>query len=324
MSDFDVTMEIHRDVPRHFMSRYERYEPVIKDHTSIMTYKTCPRKYFYQIVLGRVAKEEAIYFAWGSAYHRFREILEKAYGLDRKGLDQTLAVDAYTEAVNAGMKVWRERGKDQAVGTQFEFMTAARLLSSFQVAFQHWSREKQQNRVQVLAVEQLFNVRLPNGESTSGRADQIVRWNGQLWGRDFKTTSKDEKFYNRTIDPNDQFTRYTYAEAELCGEPIQGQLIEVLYNGKSTKTQQKGPDIFTLIASRTDQQIKRWVDEEIFWRETINRSRDQDMYPMVENACAFCPYHSVCTKPSEASMMAQLESFFVVRPWDNARVGVTD
>jgi hypothetical protein len=320
----ETTMEIHRDVLKLFMPRYDRYEPLIKDHTSVITYKTCPRKYFYQIVLGRVSKEEAIYFAWGSAYHRFREILEKAYGLDRKGYDETTAIDAFTEATNAGMKVWRERGKDQAVGTQWEFMTAARLLSSFQVAFKHWAQEKKQGRIQVLAVEQLFNVALPNGERTSGRADQIVRWNSQLWGRDFKTTSKDEKFYNRTIDPNDQFTRYTFAEAELCGEPIQGQIIEVMYNAKSTKTTTKGPTIFSLIASRTERQIKRWVEEEMFWRETITRSRDADMYPMVENSCAFCPYHSVCTKPSEASMMAQLESFFVVRPWDNAKVGVID
>jgi hypothetical protein len=322
-----VSMEIYTDVLKRFMKKYNRFEPVSKDHTQVITFKTCPRKYFYQIVLGRVAKEEAIYFAWGSAYHQFREWLEKAYGLGASRpaqYDVERAGDAFTAGVNAGMNYWRKHGQDQPVGSKWEFMTGERLLRSFMTAFAHWTREKQQGRIEVLAVEQLFNVRLPNGERTSGRADQIVRWNGRLWGRDFKTSSKDEAFYQRQVEPNDQFTRYTYSEAELCGEPIQGQMIEVLYNAKSTKKETKGPQVFTLVASRTTYQVQEWVQDEIMWRKFIDLAREEDRYPMAEVSCPFCPYHSVCTKPSEEGMMAQLESFYVVRPWDNAKIGLAD
>jgi len=322
-----VTMEIYTDVPKKFMAKYNRYEPVIKDSTQMMTAKTCFRRYFYQIVLGRVSKESAIYFAWGSAYHKFREVLEMTYGVGEACppvFSAERAMEAFTAAVNAGMTYWRKYGADQPVGSRFEFMTAGRLLASFQTAYEHWQREKMQGRIKVLAVEQVFNVALPNGDRTSGRADQIVRWNERLWGRDFKTTSKDEKYYNRTIEPNDQFTRYTYAESELTGEPIQGQMIEVLYNAKSTKTTQKGPNIFTLLASRTQWQVEEWTKDEEIWRWMLTKCREEDRYPMNESSCAFCEYHSVCTKPSEAAMMAQLESYFVVRPWDNSKIGVSD
>ena len=48
-----------------------------------------------------------------------------------------------------------------------------------------------------------------------GRADQIVKWSGKVWGRDFKTSSKDGAFYQRQLDPNEQFTGYTYAEGKF-------------------------------------------------------------------------------------------------------------
>lgn len=322
-----VQMETHKDVRKRFMAKYERYEPVVKDHTQIITFKTCPRKYFYQIVLGRVAKEEAIYFAWGSAYHKFREVLETHYGIGPTrppSFDQDRATTAFTQAVNAGMNYWKKHGRDQPVGTKWEFMTGERLMRSFIHAFQHWVREKQAGRIEVIAIEQVFNVKLPDGSRTSGRADQIVRWNSKAWGRDFKTTSKDEEFVQRLIEPNDQFTRYTYAEGELCGEQIQGQMIEFMHNAKSTKKGPKGPEIFTLVASRTAFQVDEWTQDEHVWRKFIDTAREEDRYPMSEVSCPFCPYHSVCIKPSEAGMMAQLESFYVVRPWDNSKVGLDD
>ena len=322
-----VQMEIHRGTKRAFMEKYDRYEPVVKDHTQVITFKTCPRMYFYQIVLGRVPKDEAVYFAWGSAYHKFRYVLEVAYGLNSdkpKMFDESRAADALTKAVNEGMSYWKRYGKDQPLDTKWEFMTGERLLRTFMAAFQHWTKEKKQGRIEVLAVEQLFNVLLPDGQRTSGRADQIVRWNYGIWGRDFKTTSKPKEFRERLIEPNDQFTRYTFAEAQLCGEPVQGQIIEFMYNAKSTKKEQKGPEIDPVMASRSQWQIDQWVRDEKMWRQMIDLAREEDVYPMTEVSCPFCPYHSVCKQSSETSMMAQLEANYTVRPWDNTKIGVDD
>lgn len=317
-------METHLHPNKTFMAKFERYEPVILDHTAMITAKACLRKYFYQIVLGRVPKEEVIYFAWGSAYHKFRHILEVEYGIgERKPADFDLdrANEAFTKATNAGLEYWRTHGRDQEIDTRFAFMTAARLLQSFMAAYKHWCVEKQRGAIVVIAAEQPFNIQLPDGSHRSGRADQIVRWSGKLWGRDFKTSSKDGAFYQRTLDPNEQFTGYTYAEGKLAGEQIQGQLIEVLYNANATKYKTNGPNIIELTASRTTYQLNQWEKEHMFYKRIIDMARAEDTWPMEEVSCSFCPYHQVCKQSSEASMMYQLETSYGVRPWDNTKIG---
>lgn len=322
-----VLMEVHNKPldERRFMTRYERYEPVILDHTAIITAKNCLRKYFYRIVLGRAPREEAIYFAWGSAYHKFREELEKAYGFGDaapKKYDPEIAKEAYLVGMMAGIEYWKKHGKDQDTESKFSWMTQERLIRSFVEAFKHWEREKLKGAVIVLAVEQPFNIEMPDGSFRSGKADQIVRWGGKPWGRDFKTSSKDGAFYQRTLDPNEQFTGYTWAESKLTGTQVQGQLVEVLFNAKSTKNKQNGPEIIELTASRTAWQLSMWEREHMFFKKIIDSCREEDTWPMEEVGCSFCEYHSVCKQGNEAGMMYQLETQFKVSPWDNTRIGM--
>ncbi len=320
----EVTMEIYRNVKRQFMQEFDRYEPVILDHTATIAAKQCLRKYFYQIVLGRVPKEDAIYFAWGSAYHTYREWLSRSYGVGDdtpKVFDEKKAMEAHTIAVNKGLDYWKSRGRDQDTESKFSWMTAARLLMSFNKAFMHWMAERKNGKIIVIATEQPFNIQLPDGSWRSGTADEIVRWNGQVWGRDFKTTSKDTAFYQRNLSPNEQFTGYTYSEGKLAGTDCQGQIVELLYNSKTLKSKgEQGPEIVSLIASRTKWQLEQWEQDTMFWKKVIDMSREADIYPMTEVSCSFCPYHQVCTSNNEAAMMNQLKSEYVVRPWDNTKI----
>lgn len=320
----EVTMEIYRDVKKRFMPEFDRYEPVILDHTAIIAAKQCLRKYFLQIVLGRNPKEDAIYFAWGSAYHVYREKLEKFYGIGDempKQFDAGKALQAHEYASDLGVKYWKEKGRDQDVESKFSWMTEARLKKSFLVAFMHWQAEKKKGGIVVIASEQPFNIQLADGSWRSGTADQIVRWNGQTWGRDFKTTSKDSAFYQRNLAPNEQFTGYTFAEGKLAGTDCQGQIIELLYNAKTQKTKgEQGPEIISLVASRTKWQLAEWEADTIFFKKVIDMAREEDRYPMTEVSCSFCQFHQVCTANNEAAMVNILKSEYVVRPWDNQKI----
>lgn len=309
---------------KRFMVKFPRYEPTIRDHTAVNTFMTCPRKYFYRIVLGFKSRGDAPYFAWGSAYHKFREVLEATYGYGDNAprvFDIKLSEKALLEATRAGLQYWNTHGQDQPVGSKFDWMTGPRLIQVFRKAFDHWVQEKQRGRIQVLAIEQFFIVELEDGSSTTGRADQIVRWNGKLWGRDFKTTSKEEAFIKRAVTPNDQFTRYTVAESKMAGESVNGQLIEYMYNAKSTKTQQKGPAIFTIPATRTPGELEEWEREQTVINKFLDACRESDIWPMATNSCVYCEYHSVCSKPTEGAMMSQLQTHFVCEPWDPSHVG---
>lgn len=304
---------------KRFMARFDRVEPLILDSTAVTQYKDCPRRYFFTIVLGFTPKETAVYFTFGTAYHKFREELELS-----KDAPNPLGI-----ALQRALDYWdKVQGEDPPVGSsKFDFMTRLRLIQSCTVGYKHWEKEKANGKIEVLSVEQPFNVELKpgSGHYTSGRFDQIIRWNGKVWGRDFKTTSKQLNFYERGTTPNDQFTRYTFAESLLVGERVQGQLIEVLYNSKGTKAgANAGPTIQPFIVSRTDFDISDWLTDELFLRDQIQQSREKDVWPKNEKGCTFCPFHSVCRTGSEGGQMAKLSAEFVQREWDNTRVGVDD
>lgn len=310
------------------MAKFERHEPVVMDHSAIIQAKGCLRRYFYRIVLARTEKDSPQYFGFGSCYHKFREVLEREFANAPKSermLPDTQMI-FFQRAVAEARRIWKQkRMVDPPVGSKWEFLTEARLIESCAVAFKHWQREKEKGVIEVLAIEQNFIVPLPDGSVTGGKADQIIRWHSKVWGRDFKTSSKTQNtYYSRTLDPNDQFTRYTYAEAQLSGQPVQGQLVEVLFNGKSTKKEKKGPSIHPYLATRSTYQIEQWVKESMFFNELLERCREADVWPMQETNCSFCPYHSVCKQASERGMMAKLEAEFRVEPWDCTNRDVDD
>jgi hypothetical protein len=202
-----------------------------------------------------------------------------------------------------------------APGSKFEYLNEMRLLKTCQAAYEHWQNEKKQKRIEVVAVEQPFNVELAPGLFISGRADQIVKWNGKLWGRDWKTTSKDQNAFSRGIDPNDQAVRYIVGESLLHGQQIQGIIFEAVYNTKTI-----GPKIFSVLSSRVKYQLDQWTKEQIFLNDNLKRSRELDIWPMEEHNCSWCPYADVCRKTSEQAMEGTLKQNYLLKPWDHNSV----
>lgn len=322
--DVSVTMEIEEHNPR-FMKAFKRFEPKVKDSTVYQLLKKCPRLYFYQAVLGRVPNQNNVVLDWGSTYHIFREHLEKAYGIGvHTTYNQPAGHEAFAIAAEKALKYWKLNGVDQQPDSKYAHMTTGRLVQSLKKAFEHWQAEKRDGRKVVVASEQIFNVKLDSGVRIGGRADQMLRWNGSLWGRDFKTTTKDSDFYVRLLEPNHQFTHYTLADSKLSGEFVQGQIIELLYNAKPTKSDPKGPLVIELPTSRTPQQLEQFEKELTVIDKTLQIYRETDVWPMHEASCPFCPFHSVCKKPTEAAQMAQLEQDYTLRPWDFSKIGDAD
>ena len=175
-----------------------------------------------------------------------------------------------------------------------------------------WKKEKKDGKIKVIAVEQPFEVVLANGVTTrGGKADQFVKWNGMLYGRDFKTSSKSSGWYDRGIDPNDQFTGYTIGLQKLSDQPVQGLIVDVLFNTKTT-----GPKIQQFIASRSQWQLRQWEKEQAIVEQNITNCRDNDIWPMHEKNCTFCHFRSVCKKGSEKAQAGALKAEYIQREWD--------
>lgn len=307
------------------MNNFDRNEPVIMDSTAVMTFKECPRKYFYRMVLGFVPPVKLPYFAYGSAYHKFREILEIEF---KRGTE-------INKCILIGLDAARDYCKQHLVTPsdgKWSWMTTDALIGACMVAAKYWVEEKQSGHIEVLATEQPFRIIVPskvaeNGEIIiAGRADQIIKVSNRIWGRDFKTTSqaggKDgglSPFYVNSIDPNDQFTRYTYAESilqfgelkDLPRERVNGQYIEVIVNSAKS-----APKIENLIVNKTKTQLEKWLEEHDIWMEIMQVCRSKDEWPMNEKSCRFCEYRKVCTLSSESMQMSELKRSYEVNHWD--------
>src|SRR4051812_48641642 len=61
-----------------FLPGLSRHEPFFQDSSARKVFFDCRRKYFYKVVLGRVphTNNNQLILDWGTAYHKFREILE--------------------------------------------------------------------------------------------------------------------------------------------------------------------------------------------------------------------------------------------------------
>lgn len=313
------TYEYYKNVPTRFMSKFARYEPVVLSSTSWKEYEDCPRKYFFSIVLGFKGKTWHPPFVWGIAYHKFREVLSKVYGYGDNTppkFDEDKARQAYKDAYMEGMEYWI-KNSHSTVGTKWDFMTVERLSNSFLYAFKYWKDERQRGNIKVLEVEQILIVQLPDGSYTSARIDELIEWNYRIWGRDFKTTSWSLDMYDRGLNPNDQFTRQSYIESKIVGKPVDGVVVEPLFNAKPTKKDTKGPIIQRFLANRTDWEMEQWEKDEIQDRKTLKMYREEDNYPQRETHCFRCHFRSVCCRPSEQSQMAQLEQLFEIKHYDN-------
>jgi len=291
------------------------------DSTAVTTYMQCPRKYFYRMVLGYSADVQMPYFAFGSAYHLFREVLERAYMADPLESNWT---DYILAALDAASKYCDKHLKPvDDPKNKWAFMTKDRLIKSCVFAANHWKAEKKSGRITVLSIEQPFQIALPDGRIIAGRADQVINLSGKIWGRDFKTSSTQGNYYVNSLNPNDQFTRYTYAENKLVGwdesdindrPKVEGQMIEVLFNAKTV-----GPTLETYPAQRTRSELLMWLKEQEVWHKQMQINRDTDVWPMNTKSCTFCEFRKVCDLPNETSQMSQLKRNYKHSPWDCTR-----
>lgn len=292
-------------VTRRFMARFDRFEPMIMDSTARKAFKKCDRFYFYRIVLGFAPVKEKYQanLDWGTARHVFREKLEL--------FDIQVATSAALKVNIAESEVKKYRFLNDRV----------RLQKMLAVDYDNWEKEKEQGKIVTVegSIEQPINIQLPDGSYSGGRVDKMIMWMGQLWDLDYKTSTKDQAYFASEKDPDDQATRYIYMLSKLHGNLIGGIVFDVMYNLESVVNQS-----YKVVIQKTQQQLDDWEKGELHLNKQLESNRAEDIWPMREGACQFCPFQRVCKKSNEKSMMAELEANYVLRPWDFEKIRETD
>ena len=297
-----------------FLSYLQRDEPAARDSTAMRAAKKCKRYYFLTIVCHRHLKPNEksgigshIPMDFGSAYHKFRDVLEKT--------------NEITTGMVAARKVWHElQPEPPHIESRWAYLHEAKLIESCMIGYAHRNRQKKIGNVEVVSSEQVFDILMKDGKTRSGGLmDQVNRINGQPWPRDFKTTGKTDEYWQRFCSPSDQPTRYIHGLTKLTGEKVPGLVLEVLRNKKPTKKDSDPkPEIIEFLATRTPSQLDRWEDEQIFLEGELDRCRDQDMWPQADDMtmCQWCDKRMLCTQSSELSIMAKLDKYYTHKIWD--------
>lgn len=281
--------------------------PTAYDNSMLDAVKQCPRYAWHRYWLHRSPIEKSYPITFGVAYHRYREVLDLAR-LQGKDASEELHKLALHEA-------YKSFGDENPpIGHKHEFLTKHRLTQSCEQGFAFWAQEPDQG-YEVLEAEQSFQLALPeSGSLYGGRMDWFGKWNGRLWIKDYKTTSRMGRTYAHQFDPRAQFSGYVWACQELSGRSVQGVIVETIYNTKNI-----GPKHESFLSTRTPFALEEWLEDTEQTIEEIKRYEESGYFPKRTTACmnyGGCYFRNCCTLSNWSSREAWLDNHTEHRVWD--------
>jgi len=283
------------------------------DSTSIGLWKTCPKKYYYSIVLGYEPRVMAPPLAFGIAFHTVMEVWEKLL---------SCKVDKHT-AFTRVVRLAGLLGDTLPLGdTSRSKETLVRSVIWYLDTF--WE-------------DKAITITLPNGKPAvemhfqlpfmeylgnevfiCGHIDRLARWQGQVFVSDFKTSKYqlDNHFFSQ-FKPNTQLPLYLTA-CHLIAETIQdfpsahGVIVDGVQLGVNFSRFARQIIPFSL------EEINEYILDLQYW---ITRAMDackENYFPQNTESCqkySGCQYLEVCSK-SPARRQMYLEGNFVKRVWN--------
>ena len=282
------------------------------DNSILSTHGRCPRLDLFNYHLCRSHRVRNYPIEYGVAYHAFRETLELLYIKWVVEDGQTLDVampGLYTSAFAVATKTWEDPPLEHKKG----YLDLGRLRKACEESFRTWVDEKKQGFYKIVGTETAFELPLPSGRLFTGRLDQILEWNGRLWIRDFKTVGRKDNWKLR-YNPDHQFTGYVWAASQLSGRPIDGVIVDIVYNIKT-----KGPEFHPTLASRTQDDIDNWIEWVEYEYDNRERCIETGVWPMRTSSCnnyAGCYFRECCSLGSWRAMEEWLLERTIWSVWD--------
>lgn len=266
------------------------------DYTSMASFMTCRRKYYYRMVRGLAGKVPQTAPDFGKAIH--------------KGLDSWYG----DKDVEKAVKVFRENFTEQEDDGKRTFKMGEWILKNYHNAYQD-------QPFKVLQTEKEFCIPLGNGNNLIGRIDKIIEWDGVTWVMDHKTTSQLGPQFMKMHTPNLQFDGYTWAAHRMGYTNCQGVLVDAILVAKglldSTSKAKLSP-LARDFAVRTNEDMGEYVKNVWAIQKDINMCEMEDVWTPNFDACTYygeCPYRRVCKEPVDLRERV-IEMDYVVDRWD--------
>ncbi len=302
------------------------------DSTSISRFKSCPRKYQYESVLGYRPKNLPIAMTFGTDIHTILEYHTKQHIADplphKEEVNRTILF-ALNETLEEKEVINSATGKKEIIKVPYHTEDTKRTRSNLLRLIVWYLEQYKDDNLEVLvlsngkpAVELSFRFdtheRTHKDESfiLCGHIDKVVRYNGNTWVLDYKTTGmavdKLRDFY--TLD--DQMTLYTLAANIVTQHHVHGAILDVLAcqvhaNQFGRHTLPRNQDI-----------LNEWLAESIIWMRLAETYAEQNYWPKNHQACdkyGGCQFKEICAlTPSLRQRF--LDAQFIVAFWDPLRI----
>lgn len=294
------------------------------DNTAMSAYMTCPREYYFSMVLHRRSKGKSAALIFGSAWHKAMELHYRSGG-DR---------DLVRYAV---MEYWSREGHQMD-----DYRTMERVLLDYDRYTKQYGEDPSKEDGKTLGSGPDMMVELSTNAQTedllhpwAGKLDRIIDLSGLVYPEDHKTTSRLDKHYFRQFELSNQMMGYTHlAKGLLPSRTVVGVRINVSH----VLTQKT--EFHRQLVTFSPGQIKHWVQVTNDWMtqlagdyihlEEHMRTLALAEKPLIpppnifrqhfgDNACSrkfgMCTYHSVCSSSSKLQP-GVLEREFELNPWN--------
>ena len=299
------------------------YLPVIDrplDNTAMSVFMTCPREYYFSMILNRRGKAKSAPLHFGAVWHKALEMHYRSEG------DRNLVLMAVEEA-------W-ETGHDAAD----DYRTMARVILEYDKYVKQYGSPKDEaingfGKTVGVGADSLVELSTnAKGDSLlhpwAGKMDRVIEKDGLFYIEDHKTTSRFDKNYFRQFDLSNQMMGYTYLARQLFPTlNIAGVRINLLHvlTEKSAFHRQSfmfNPAQIEEWAQNTNYWMRRlaWEYEQLHKAEIVN-ALPVGAFPghYGDNGCSrkfgMCGYHPVCSSSPRARQHV-LESEYEVNPWN--------
>lgn len=288
------------------------------DATSLTSAMTCPRKYYYDLILGIQPKILSVHLLFGQHY---ATALERFYKLRAEG---SSIEDALDEIVRRCL----EETWDEVTGQPVAFSDAAKtrysLIRSIVWYVEEFGDESDMSIKTVHfsdgrpAVEVSFTLEVTPDVVFCGHLDRIVE-DEFRYVMDQKTTkyTMSPQFFDQ-FKLNNQMSLYTFAGSAILDSPVKGVIIDGAQIAVNFTRFSRG------ITLRTKAELEEWQRSAL---HVINMTQhfssmaqisDVDAFPMNYTACdkyGGCPFKQICSSSPKIRENV-IKTFYEPKVWD--------
>lgn len=295
--------------------------PIAWDSTMLGLLKECPKKFYYQIILGYQPRGFNVHLFFGQAYHSALEHYDHARSA---GLDHEAGLRAAVRRALA--YTWIDRNLDGTGGKPWDsedsYKNRTTLVRSVIWHCEHYRNSPWQT-VQLAsgkpAVELSFRFEALEvaGESIllCGHMDKLVHSEAinKTFVADHKTSKNqlDARYFSQ-YTPHNQFSLYTIAGRVVLGDRCEGVLVSAAQIGVG----------FTRFAlqpvGRPQAVLDEWLSDATYWISQAREFAQRNHWPMNDKSCSNysgCSFARIC-KVSESHRKAHLQADFAPFNWN--------